>query len=89
MLNVSDAVFNTNLPVPLIREIRIIPIDQEQEQIKQFSFVVDVVVSTRNPNYDNAFNLNVSAIMSRKDERFIDRPQVLMGYAKNSSPSRS
>ena len=86
MLNVSDAVFNTNLPVPLIREIRIIPIDQEQEQIKQFSFVVDVVISTRNPNYDSAFNLNVSAIMSRKNETFIDRPQVLMSYAKSSSP---
>lgn len=85
MLNVSSAVFNSRLPVPLIKEIRIIPVDQEQEQIKQFNFIVDVIVSTTKPNYDNAFNLNVSAITSVRDESLIKIPQVLTGYAKSSS----
>ena len=86
MLNISTAVFNSRLPVPLIKEIRIIPVDQEQEQIKQFNFIVDVVVSTTNDNYDNAFNLNVSAITSRKEEDRLKIPQVLTGYTKASSP---
>tara|TARA_A100000172_G_scaffold700_3_gene675 strand:+ start:8620 stop:11448 length:2829 start_codon:yes stop_codon:yes gene_type:complete len=86
MLNISDAVFNSRLPVPLIKEIRIIPVDQEQEQIKQSNIVVDIVVSTKNANYNNAFNLNVSALMSKKDERYINRPQLLANYAKSSSP---
>ena len=86
MLNVSPAVFNSRLPVPLIKEIRIIPVEQKQEQIKQLNIVVDVVVSTKNPNYDNAFNLNVSAIISPRDEKYINRPEVLARYAKSSSP---
>ena len=85
MLNVSPAVFNSRLPVPLIKEIRIIPVEQQQEQIKQFNIIVDVVVSTKNPNYDNAFNLNVSALMSPRDERYANRPEMLANYAKNSS----
>ncbi len=86
MLNISPAVFNTRLPVPLIKEIRIIPVEKKQEQIKQLNIVVDVVISTKNPNYDNAFNLNVSALMSPQDEKHINKPQVLANYAKSSSP---
>jgi len=86
MLNVSPAVFNSRLPVPLIKEIRIIPVEQEQEQIKQFNFIVDVVVSTTNDSYDNAFNLNVSAITSRREEDRLKIPQILIGYTKASSP---
>ena len=86
MLNISPAVFNSSLPVPLIKEIRIIPVEQKQEQIKQLNIVVDVVVSTKKPNYNNAFNLNVSAVMSPRDEKYINRPEVLARYAKSSSP---
>ncbi|HAI37797.1 MAG TPA: hypothetical protein DCM40_06570, partial [Maribacter sp.] len=85
MLNISPAVFNSSLPVPLIKEIRIIPVEQKQEQIKQLNIVVDVVVSTKKPNYNNAFNLNVSAVMSPRDEKYVNRPEVLAKYAKSSS----
>ena len=54
MLNVAKGVFKSRLPVPLIKEIIILPSEVQQEQIKQFNIIVKVLLQTVRENYNRS-----------------------------------
>ena len=85
MLNVSNGVYDTTLPTVLIKEIDILPSDQQQEQIKEFSIVVRALVQTTSPAYNTTFNLNVSAITSEDEESLLSAGDAIKRYAYRQS----
>ena len=86
MLNIAKGVFKSHLPVPLIKEIIILPIEEQQEQIKQFNIIVKVLVQTTKKNYNGSFNLNVSAITSQRQEQLLSRnPNIIRNYVFSQS----
>ena len=86
MLNVAKGVFKSRLPVPLIKEVMILPSDEQQEQIKEFNIIVKVLVQTTRKDYDKSFNLNVSAITNAREERRLKQnPITIKSYVFNQS----
>lgn len=86
MLNVAKGVFKSRLPVPLVKEIIILPVEEQQEQIKQFDIIVKVLVQTTSKNYNSAFNLSVSAITSQKQELLLNQnPQIIKNFVFSQS----
>ena len=86
MLNVAKGVFKSRLPVPLIKEIIILPVEEQQEQIKQFDIIVKVLVQTTSKNYNSAFNLSVSAITSQQQELLLNQnPQIIKNFVFSQS----
>jgi len=85
MLNVSKGVYDTILPTVLIKEIDILPSEQQEEQIKEFNIVVRVLVQTTSPSYNATFNLNVSAITSEREESFLNVGNTIKRYVYRQS----
>jgi hypothetical protein len=85
MLDVSKGVYDTKLPTVLIKEIDILPSDQQEEQINVFNIIVRAVVQTTSPNYNTTFNLNVSAITSAQEESFLNFENRVKRYAHRQS----
>ncbi len=90
MLNASPGLYNGYLPAVFLKEIAILPIEEEQEQMRLFKFVAKVMVQTTRNNYNNAFNLNVTAVTDLASERYLYREPVLRQQVySNSSKSQN
>ena len=86
MLNVAKGVFKSRLPVPLIKEIIILPSEVQQEQIKQFNIIVKVLLQTVRENYNRSFNLNVTAITTPQEESILSlNPDGIKSYVSSQS----
>tara|TARA_R100000664_G_scaffold4408_1_gene9014 strand:+ start:37461 stop:40292 length:2832 start_codon:yes stop_codon:yes gene_type:complete len=85
MLNISKGIYDTNLPTVLIKEIDILPSEQQEEQIREFNIVVRVLVQTTSPTYNTTFNLNVSAITSENEESVLSIGDMVKKYVYRKS----
>ena len=85
MLNVSKGVYDTKLPTVLVKEVDILPSEQQEEQIRELNIVVRALVQTTSPNYNAAFNLNVSAITSEQEESLLNIGDTVKKYVYRQS----
>lgn len=67
MLNVAKGIYSHPvLPIPMVKQVAILPVEMEQEELKQLSLEVTVVLQVpadQNKYEDTPFNLNVTALM--------------------------
>jgi hypothetical protein len=80
MLNVSPGVYSTSLPTALVKEVNILPVEQIEEQLQTLKLLVKVVVQTSQKDYNQGFNLNVSAIVDQQEEKYLLRDPMLRRY---------
>jgi len=65
MLNVAKGIYTLpNLPIPMVKEVAILPVKMEEKEQKQLSLEVTVILQVPSEKeHDFPFNLNVTALM--------------------------
>ena len=81
MLNVAKGIYGrTNLPVPMVKEVAILPVKMQEGELKQLSLEVTVILQvSAEKKFENPFNLNVTALM---DVSKVDRYKGSFGKAR-------
>ena len=85
MLDVCKTVYDTKVPTVLIKEIDILPSESLEGQTKEMNIIVRALVQTASPDFNAAFNLNVSAITSIQEESSLSRKNRVKLYAHRNS----
>ena len=86
LLNVAKGVYNATpgaLPVPMIKEVAIVPSSLEEEEEKIVRLVVKVVVQTTRPPVGK-YNLHVSAVKSENDMKVLKRIPRLDNFLRSA-----
>lgn len=91
MLNVSKAVYDVLLPVPLVKQVSITDWPTQQSEDlrdspdKVYKFAVDVMLQTTRDRYDDPVNLTVAAITDKLDMQLASNDAIRRNYVRVQS----